>query len=157
MMREPCHRPDDFDDNGLLKAPVLFWVGLVMLARAWWLAGLAIASEHGGYWFVRFYPDVALQWLGLLTGLSALVMLFCYPVRSQFPGLVRVVFLLMLATALAAAVCDGLVLARQLLEEQDAGCWLLLCMDVACLSMLLPDRRLRAVFLSDGLCVYVNK
>ncbi|EDQ5841777.1 DUF2919 domain-containing protein, partial [Salmonella enterica subsp. enterica] len=25
MMREPCHRPDDFDDNGLLKAPVLFW------------------------------------------------------------------------------------------------------------------------------------
>lgn len=33
MMREPCHRPDDFDDNGLLKAPVLFWGGLVMLAR----------------------------------------------------------------------------------------------------------------------------
>ncbi|EAR2445199.1 DUF2919 domain-containing protein, partial [Salmonella enterica subsp. enterica serovar Sandiego] len=30
MMREPCHRPDDFDDNGLLKAPVLFWGGLVM-------------------------------------------------------------------------------------------------------------------------------
>ncbi|ECC3466342.1 DUF2919 family protein, partial [Salmonella enterica subsp. enterica] len=37
MMREPCRRPDDFDDNGLLKAPVLFWVGLVVQARAWWL------------------------------------------------------------------------------------------------------------------------
>lgn len=91
MMREPCHRPDDFDDNGLLKAPVLFWGGLVMLA-----------------------------------------------------------------TALAAAVCDGLALARQAPEEQDAV-WLLLCADVACLSMLLPDRRLRAVFFSNGPCIYVNK
>ncbi|EAU2710384.1 DUF2919 family protein [Salmonella enterica] len=156
MMREPCHRPDDFDDNGLLKAPVFFWVGLVMLARTWWLAGLAIVSEHGGYWFVQFYPDVTLQWPGLLTGLPALVMLFCYPVRSQFPGLVRVVFLLMLATALTAVVCDGLALARQAPEEQDVA-GLLLCADVACLSMLLPDRRLRAVFFSDGLCIYVNK
>lgn len=33
-----CH-PGDFDDNGLLKAPVLFWVGLVVMARAWWLMG----------------------------------------------------------------------------------------------------------------------
>ncbi|ENP9883693.1 DUF2919 family protein [Salmonella enterica] len=156
MMREPCHRPDDFDDNGLLKAPVLFWGGLVMLARAWWLAGLVIASDHGGYWLVQFYPDVTQQWSGLLTGLPALAMLFCYPVRSQFPGLVRVVFLLMLATALAAAVCDGLALARQAPEEQDAV-WLLLCADVACLSMLLPDRRLRAVFFSNGPCIYVNK
>ncbi|MCT7172690.1 DUF2919 domain-containing protein [Salmonella enterica] len=27
-------RPGDFDDNGLLKAPVLFWGGLVLQARA---------------------------------------------------------------------------------------------------------------------------
>ncbi|ECW8929447.1 DUF2919 family protein [Salmonella enterica] len=39
-----CH-PGDFDDNGLLKAPVLFWVGLVVMARAWWLMG---ADGHDG-------------------------------------------------------------------------------------------------------------
>ncbi|EAY0846739.1 DUF2919 domain-containing protein, partial [Salmonella enterica] len=27
MMREPVHHPGDYDENGLLKAPVLFWVG----------------------------------------------------------------------------------------------------------------------------------
>ncbi|EJW4862248.1 hypothetical protein OCD12_005176 [Salmonella enterica] len=26
MMREPVHHPGDYDENGLLKAPVLFWV-----------------------------------------------------------------------------------------------------------------------------------
>ncbi|ECJ9920629.1 DUF2919 domain-containing protein, partial [Salmonella enterica] len=25
MMREPVHHPGDYDENGLLKAPVLFW------------------------------------------------------------------------------------------------------------------------------------
>ncbi|EEG8130416.1 DUF2919 family protein [Salmonella enterica] len=36
MKHLPSCRPRDFDDNGLLKVPVLFWVGLGMLARAWW-------------------------------------------------------------------------------------------------------------------------
>lgn len=35
MMQEPVRHPGDFDENGLLKAPVLFWVGLIVLARVW--------------------------------------------------------------------------------------------------------------------------
>ncbi|EGK5217115.1 DUF2919 family protein [Salmonella enterica] len=34
MIRESVRYPGDFDENGLLKAPVLFWMGLIVLARA---------------------------------------------------------------------------------------------------------------------------
>ncbi|ECJ9600540.1 DUF2919 domain-containing protein [Salmonella enterica] len=138
-------RPDDFDDNGLLKAPRLFWGGGIVLARAWWLTGLAMTSEHGERWLVQFYPDAALQWLGLSAGLPAVIMLFCYPLRGQFPVLIRFAYLLMLTAALVTLTGEGVILLRMSPEQWDMG-WFLLCADIACMAMLWPDRWLRTIF-----------
>lgn len=145
MTRFTAWQPDDFDGNGLLKAPRLFQAGLVVLARAWWLTGLAMASGDDGRWLAQVYPDMVLLWVGLSAGLPAFIMLFCYPVRAQFPGTVRAGYLLVLMAALAMTAGDGLMLMRLSPAQWGAG-WLLMCTDAACLAMLWPDRRLRAVF-----------
>ncbi|MGK0600914.1 DUF2919 family protein [Yokenella regensburgei] len=145
-MRQPLScRSGDFDESGLLKAPRLFWVGSIVLARAWWLTGMAMTSESGGHWLAQFYPDVDLQWLGLSAGLPAVIMLFCYPVRGLFPMLARSAYLLMLTAGMSVLVCEGLMLMRLSPAQWDTG-WLLLCVNVACLVMLWPDRWLRTVF-----------
>lgn len=80
-------RPGDFDDNGLLKAPVLFWVGLVVLARAWWLAGLmAMMAPAGNIQAGFLWPDIRLQLVALAAGIPGMVMLFIYPLRGRLPA-----------------------------------------------------------------------
>ncbi|WP_139763045.1 DUF2919 family protein, partial [Salmonella enterica] len=67
----------DFDDNGLLKAPVLFWVGLVVMARAWWLSGLMVMMAPAGDTQVGFlWPDIGLRLAALAAGVPGMVMLF---------------------------------------------------------------------------------
>ncbi|EBV5086543.1 DUF2919 domain-containing protein [Salmonella enterica subsp. enterica serovar Ball] len=144
MMRLQGLKAEDFDEQGLLKVPPLFWCGLLLQARAWWLTGLAMATEHGGPWITFFYPDIRLQAAGLIAGVPALAMLFCYPVRGQLPGLARVVWLLMLLAPVLMAVAGGLALYR--LPVPTAPGLVSLCADLACLVAVWPDRRLREVF-----------
>ncbi|EMJ2324010.1 DUF2919 family protein [Salmonella enterica] len=150
MMREPCRRPDDFDDNGLLKAPVLFWVGLVVQARAWWLAGLmammAPAGNTGGGFL---WPDFRFQLVSLATGVPGMVMLFIYPLRNRWPGLSRANYMLILLALFVMALVDltGLMVASR--REWDMG-WFFLCLDTACVVMLYPDRWLWEVFLQGN-------
>ncbi|ASD90259.1 DUF2919 family protein [Salmonella enterica] len=139
-------RPGDFDDNGLLKAPVLFWVGLVVLARAWWLAGLmAMMAPAGNIQAGFLWPDIRLQLVALAAGIPGMVMLFIYPLRGRLPRLSRVNYALILAAIVVMAVTDltGLMIASP--GGWDAG-WLFLCLDMAGGVMLWPDLWLRAVF-----------
>ncbi|EKS6154857.1 DUF2919 family protein [Salmonella enterica] len=145
MRREPFYPPGHFDDNGLLKAPVLFWVGLVVLARAWWLAGLVAMMAPSGNTQAGFlWPDIRFQLAALAAGIPGMVMLFTYPLRERRPGLSRVVYVLILAALIVMVTTDlaGLVSSGQ----WDAG-WFFLCLDIATVVMLWPDRWLRAVFL----------
>lgn len=156
MIRWEVYKANDFDDNGLLKAPVLFWIGLIVLMRAWWLTGMAMTTEHEGRWLVLFYPDDVLQWLGLAAGIPGFVMLFCYPVRAHIPGLVRAAYLLMLIAALGTMGINGWTLMRLSPAQWDAG-WVLLCLDTACLVMLWPDCRQRSVFFHINVPGALNK
>ncbi|EJB1425186.1 DUF2919 family protein, partial [Salmonella enterica] len=106
MMREPVHHPGDYDENGLLKAPVLFWVGLIVLARAWWLTVAAMTTPQGGQWLAQLYPGEVSQWPGLFSGLPSLLMVFCYPVRGQWPFLARGLYLLMLMAVFVTGLGD---------------------------------------------------
>ncbi|ENW6033187.1 DUF2919 family protein [Salmonella enterica] len=150
MMREPVHYPGDYDENGLLKAPVLFWVGGIVLARAWCLTGAAMTSQLGGQWLAQLYPGDVSQWLGLFSGLPSLLMVFCYPVRGQLPFLARGLYLLMLMAVFVTGLGDCLMLMRLSPAQWEAG-WFFLCLDAACMVMLWPDRWLRAVFSGPGL------
>ncbi|EAN8326090.1 DUF2919 family protein [Salmonella enterica] len=137
-------RPGDFDDNGLLKAPVLFWGGLVLQARAWWLAGLMAMMAPVGYMHAGvLWPDIRFQLVSLAFGIPGMVMLFIYPLRERWPGLFRAVYVLILAALVLMVVTDltGLISA----EMWDAG-WGFLFLDTVCTVMLWPDRRQRAVF-----------
>lgn len=83
MKHLPFFRPGDFDDNGLLKAPVLFWVGLVVLARAWWLAGLtAMMAPADNIQAGFLWPDIRLQLVALAAGIPGMAMLFYLPVAG---------------------------------------------------------------------------
>lgn len=144
----PFFRSGNFDDNGLLKAPVLFWVGLVMLARPWWLAGLmAMMAPAGNLQAGFLWPDTRLQFVALAAGIPGMAMLFIYPLRGRSPRLSQVNYALILAAIVVMAVTDlaGLMIASP--GGWDAG-WMFLCLDIACMVMLWPDRWLRTVFLT---------
>lgn len=147
-MRRTFHRHSDFDSNGLLKAPWMFWGGVLLQARAWWLTGLAMASDSDVRWISRLYPDMGLQILGLMAGVFALAILFLYPARWSFPGPVAGCYLLMLIAVMVMLAGDTEMLIWLSPQQWDEG-WLALCADLACGVMLWPDSRLREVFFSQ--------
>ncbi|EPD0210837.1 DUF2919 family protein [Salmonella enterica] len=148
MLRHSSRKAGDYDDNGLLKVPVVFWCGVLLQTRVWWLTGLGMASEHGGLWLSLLYPDTTQQLTGLVASVPALAVLFCYPVRGHLPLLAKGIYLLMLFAVAVLTAGDVLMLAGLLPGEQETG-WLSVCPDLACLVMLWPDKRLREVFFTD--------
>ncbi|EID6352404.1 DUF2919 family protein [Salmonella enterica] len=152
-MKHPLFfRPGDFDDNGLLKAPVLFWAGLVVLARAWWLTGLmAMMAPADNIQSGFLWPDTRLQLVALAAGIPCMAMMFIYPLRGRSPRLSRVNYALILVAIVVMAVTDltGLLIVPP--GGWDAG-WFFLCLDMAGGVMLWPDRWLRAVFFDQEIC-----
>lgn len=69
--------PEDYDNLGRLKLPVLFWGVLLLQARTWVLFVMAGASnQQGNALLALFYPDHTAFWTGLLTGGPAMVAFF---------------------------------------------------------------------------------
>ncbi|ECZ1416513.1 DUF2919 domain-containing protein, partial [Salmonella enterica] len=110
--------------------------------------GAAMTTQQGGQWFAQLYPGDVSQWLGLFSGLPSLLMVFCYPVRGQLPFLARGLYLLMLMAVFVTGAGDCLMM-RLSPAQWEVG-WFFLCLDVACMVMLWPDRWLRAVFSGPG-------
>lgn len=149
MIRQTKYKAGDFDNHGLLKVPWLFWCGVVLEVRGWWLTGLGILTEHGGHWLSWWYPDMVLQLTGLAAGLPALAMLFLYPVRDSLSWLAGRTYLLMLIAPVVMSAGDIGFMVNVRVQVTDTG-WLALSADLVCLVSLWPDSRLRQVFFRSG-------
>ncbi|ENP2200680.1 DUF2919 family protein [Salmonella enterica] len=141
----PYYRAEDFNENALLKAPLVFWCALFFQSRAWWLTGLSLLSGENGGWITVFYPDVGWQVAGVLSGLPALAMLFCYPLRSDMPLLSGAAYILMLMVMVLQTCGDVVILTDTVVQGHELV-WLSLCADLVCITGLWPDSRLREVF-----------
>ena len=61
--------PADYDAQGRVRLPFLFWCVLLLQARTWVLFVMAAASRGQGDTLLKlFYPDHDAFWLGLLPG-----------------------------------------------------------------------------------------
>ncbi len=140
-------RAEDFDHEGCLRAPRVFWLAVGFVMKAWWLLGLAqAADQHDGSLLALLYPQLPDVITGLATGLAGWLVVVLYPLRSRFPRSARVSYLLLLC---AGAVSVGYAGAQWVRETDDGQSMLwggLLCAELACMVVLLPDRRLRQVF-----------
>ena len=137
--------PSDYDQQGRLRLPLLFWLTLLLQARTWVLFAIAAASrQEGDALLALFYPDTDSFWLGLLPGIPA-VLTFCLSGRrQQFPRLWRAMRpLLLAAQALLLLWQPALWLAG---EPLSATGMLLVIVDAFALWWLLTDARLRACF-----------
>ncbi|HBB6657811.1 TPA: DUF2919 family protein [Salmonella enterica] len=151
MTVRTTYRASDFDDYGLLKAPALFWIGLVVQARAWWLAGLMSMMDASGHASAGvLWPGFGFLLAALVAGVPGILMVFIYPLRGRWPGLSRSTYVLILVALFAMVVTELSGLMSVPHGQWEVG-WVFLCLDMACVVMLWPDSRLRTVFFGNGL------
>lgn len=82
--------PDDFDPQGRLRLPFLFWCLLLLQARTWVLFLMAGASRDQGDALLNlFYPDNSLFWIGLLPGVPAVFAFLLSGRRQVYPRIWR--------------------------------------------------------------------
>lgn len=66
--------PADYDAQGRVRLPFLFWCVLLLQARTWVLFVMAGASRGQGDTLLNlFYPDHDAFWIGLLPGIPAVL------------------------------------------------------------------------------------
>ena len=125
----------DFDSQGRLRLPFLFWCLLLLQARTWVLFLMAGASrDQGDVLLNLFYPDHSLFWIGLLPGVPAVLAFLLW--RWLRP---------MLVVAQVILLCwqPWLWLSGEPLSGIGLSLFLL---DVFALWWLLTNSRLRACF-----------
>ena len=134
----------DYDPQGYLKAPVLFWAILLFQARTWVLLVIAGASREQGEAILKgFYPDSDYFWLGLLPGIPAALAFLLSGRRHLWPRLWRRLRSILIITQLLLLAWQCSVLS----EDMTSGITiLLLVMDVLALWWLAMNPRLRDYF-----------
>lgn len=135
---------NDYDPQGYLKAPVLFWAILLFQARTWVLLVMAGASrEQGEAILASFYPDSDYFWLGLLPGIPAALTFLLSGRRHLWPRLWPKLRWVLIITQLLLLIwqCSGLFEAQ--VSEITL---LLLVIDILALWWLVMNRRLRDYF-----------
>ncbi len=137
--------PSDYDVNGNLKTPFLFWCILLFQARTWFLLVLAGASrQQGDALLGLFYPDRDNFWLGLLPGVPAALAFVISGRRHLWPRLWAAWRWVLIAAQVAVLVWQIVVIWR---GEALTGMTLaLLTGDVFALWWLCTSRRLRDYF-----------
>lgn len=135
---------NDYDSQGYLKAPVLFWAILLFQARTWVLLVIAGASREQGVAILNgFYPDSNYFWLGLLPGIPAALAFLLSGRRHLLPRLWGKLRVVLIVTQLLLLVwqCSGLA------DNPVSGVTiLLLIMDILALWWLVMNRRMRDYF-----------
>ncbi|WP_279051765.1 DUF2919 domain-containing protein [Cedecea davisae] len=137
--------PADYDSQGNLKAPLLFWAVLLLQARSWVLLVLAGASrQQGDALLGLFYPDRDTFWLGLIPGVPAVFAFLLSGRRHLWPRFWRAFRWLLVAAQAALLVWQLALLAGG--EELTATTIVLLVADLFALWWLVVNRRLRHYF-----------
>ena len=73
-MKNTDIHPADYDAQGRVRLPFLFWCVLLLQARTWVLFVMAGASRgQGDTLLTLFYPDHNAVWWGLLPGVPAVL------------------------------------------------------------------------------------
>ncbi|WP_312585364.1 DUF2919 domain-containing protein [Atlantibacter sp.] len=146
MQKEKPFFPDDYNQHGHLKLPMLFWGVLLLQARTWVLFVAAGASrQQGAALLALFYPDSEAFWVGLLPGIPAVIAFLLSGRRGRWPNLWSA-----WRGVLIAAQCGILLwqISMVVTGEALSGVTLaLLIFDITALIWLLTNPRLRACFL----------
>ena len=137
--------PADYDSQGNLKAPLLFWAVLLLQARTWVLLVLAGASrQQGDALLGLFYPDRDNFWLGLLPGIPAAFAFMLSGRRHLWPRFWRAFRGVLIAAQVGLLVWQLALLAGD--EALTGTTIVLLAADLFALWWLLANRRLRDYF-----------
>jgi len=140
--------PGDYDSQGRMRLPLLFWCVLLLQARTWVLFVLAGASRDQGNTLLNlFYPDHDNFWLGLLPGVPAVLAFLLSGRRHLWPRLWSALRSLLIAAQL-------ILLAWQpwlwLQGEPLSGIGITLVIaDIVALLWLVTNPRLRACFIPE--------
>ncbi|HFZ8995740.1 TPA: DUF2919 domain-containing protein [Citrobacter freundii] len=147
-MKSTEFHPADYDGEGRLRLPFLFWCVLLLQARTWVLFIIAGASrEQGGALLTLFYPDHDNFWLGLLPGIPAVLAFLLSGRRSRFPRLWRALRMLLIVAQITL-LCWQPVLWFNGDPVNGVGLTLVVA-DIVALVWLLTNQRLRACFAFD--------
>ncbi|KJO56313.1 membrane protein [Klebsiella aerogenes] len=142
--------PADYDTQGRLRLPLLFWGVLLLQARTWVLFVMAGASRQQGDALLNlFYPDHDNFWLGLLPGVPAVAAFLLSGQRQRFPRVWPLMrWLLIASQALLLAWQPWLWLNG---EAPSTLTIVLLAADIYVLWWLISSRRLHACFRLEAL------
>lgn len=148
-MKNTDIHPSDYDAQGRLRLPLLFWIVLLLQARTWVLFVMAAASRQQGDTLLNlFYPDHDNFWLGLLPGLPALCAFLLSGRRQAFPRLWATLRWLLIAAQAVLLVWQPLLWWQ---GEPVSGLGIgLMIIDLFALWWLLSNRRLRACFTPEA-------
>lgn len=136
--------PEDYDNLGRLKLPVLFWGVLLLQARTWVLFVMAGASnQQGNALLALFYPDHTAFWSGLLSGGPAMAAFFLCPRRHLWVVLWRCWYWVLTLMQAAMFAWSGFLVMK---GENNFLLLLVGIMDGLALYWLLSNRRLRQCF-----------
>ncbi len=140
--------PSDYDRHGLLKLPFLFWCVLLLQARAWVLFVIAGSSrEQGTALLNMFYPDHDNFWLGLLSGIPAVLVFLLSGWRATFPLIWRALRVLLVMMQVALLCWQPILWLN---GEPVNGIGLaLVVVDIVSLVWLLTNQRLQACFVFE--------
>lgn len=140
--------PADYDGQGHLRLPFLFWLVLLLQARTWVLFVIAGASREQGTALLNlFYPDHDNFWQGLLPGIPAVLAFLLSGRRNAFPGIWHTLYVLLIA-AQVVLLCWQPVLWFNGSPVNGIGLTLVV-MDGVALLWLLTNPRLRACFANE--------
>lgn len=137
--------PTDFDSQGRLRLPFLFWCLLLLQARTWVLFLMAGASRDQGDALLNlFYPDHSLFWIGLLPGVPAVLAFFISGRRQNSPRIWRLLRPVLILSQLVLLCWQPWLWFT---GESLSGIGLsLFLLDIFALWWLITNARLRACF-----------
>ncbi|HDG1709031.1 DUF2919 domain-containing protein [Kluyvera ascorbata] len=144
-MKSTEFSPADYDPQGRLRLPFLFWCLLLLQARTWVLFLMAGASRDQGDALLNlFYPDHSLFWIGLLPGVPAVLAFLLSGRRHLYPRLWKWLRpVLILAQLILLLWQPWMWLGGEALSGVGLSLFLL---DIFALWWLITNRRLHACF-----------
>lgn len=147
-MKSTDIHPADYDAQGRVRLPFLFWCVLLLQARTWVLFVVAGASRgQGDTLLTLFYPDRDAFWTGLLPGIPAVLAFLCSGRRQTIPRLWSALRWLLILAQIVLLIWQPIL---WWLGEPLTGIGIALVVaDIVALQWLLTNPRLRACFAQE--------